>query len=492
MAASASGTAARFHDIDDLNRGTFGSILSAVDSATGDQVAIKVFRGNPAEGPEGLPHDAVREVFLLSQLSHEGIIEALEVLEDESGVQGHLRMVMPRLATDLHRWRYALPSRSMKKVDAQRFLSQFASAVAYLHEQHVMHRDIKPGNILVDAQPGAQPEGARLRLADFGNAARFGADRRCNTLCVSTQWYRAPEVMLRDPSYGCAVDVWGMALVYAELRLGSAPFAASSDEAAMKKIFQTLGVQEWWHDVEEMPHFAELAPRGLQWEDERLVWEPAEDGAAPFPALDADENAMLLRMLAPPATRVSARTALGMLGVAGEEGAALPQPPAPPQMTRAQLLEAWSYCSSTGLDAQGQPGPHAAHSKGVTPAMRAILIDCAPAATSRSRLPAPQPSCRSPVSSPHPHPPTLSPVPPSPQPPSLPPPHSGLPRPDLIPEAPHPHRDLLRERHVCNHICNHICNHLCICRASRLPCYTLHLPYICRGGARGRSLPRLP
>lgn len=92
----------------------------------------------------------------------------------------------------------------------QSYLRQLLDGIAYCHENRVLHRDLKPQNLLIDNK-------GCIKLADFGLARAFGLPMRAYTHEVITLWYRAPEILLGSKTYDMAVDVWSLGCIFAEM-----------------------------------------------------------------------------------------------------------------------------------------------------------------------------------------------------------------------------------------------------------------------------------
>ena len=90
-------------------------------------------------------------------------------------------------------------------------MRQLLDGIAHCHKNRVLHRDLKPQNLLIDKA------GAVVKLADFGLARGFGLPVRNYTHEVVTLWYRAPEILLGTKSYSTAVDVWSLGCIFAEM-----------------------------------------------------------------------------------------------------------------------------------------------------------------------------------------------------------------------------------------------------------------------------------
>jgi len=120
----------------------------------------------------------------------------------------------------------------------QSFIYQILCGLKYIHSANVLHRDLKPGNLLVNAD-------CELKICDFGLARGFSMDPEENagymTEYVATRWYRAPEIMLSFQSYTKAIDVWSVGCILAEL-LGGKPFFKGRDYVdQLNQILHYLG-----------------------------------------------------------------------------------------------------------------------------------------------------------------------------------------------------------------------------------------------------------
>nr|XP_031833140.1 cyclin-dependent kinase-like 2 isoform X2 [Nomia melanderi] len=117
---------------------------------------------------------------------------------------------------------------------SRRHIYQVLRGLNFCHSNNIMHRDIKPENILVS------PNGV-IKLCDFGFARLVNGPNESCTDYVATRWYRSPELLLGDPRYGKAVDVWATGCLYAEMITGSALFPGDSDVDQLYRITKVLG-----------------------------------------------------------------------------------------------------------------------------------------------------------------------------------------------------------------------------------------------------------
>lgn len=130
------------------------------------------------------------------------------------------------------------------------FLYQMLRGIAYCHVHSVLHRDLKPQNLLINKE-------GELKLADFGLARAFGIPVKKLTHEVVTLWYRAPDVLLGSQNYGTAIDMWAVGCIFAEMVTGKPLFPGKTDTIQLLKIFKFLGTpsEVEWPQMPELPKY---------------------------------------------------------------------------------------------------------------------------------------------------------------------------------------------------------------------------------------------
>ncbi|CCK68276.1 cyclin-dependent serine/threonine protein kinase CTK1 KNAG_0A06140 [Huiozyma naganishii CBS 8797] len=215
-----------------VGEGTYGKVYKAKNSLTGGLVALKKLRLQSER--EGFPITSIREIKLLQSFDHENVSNIREIMVESSKV---IYMIFDYADNDLGG---ILLNNSLKLSDAQRkhVTRQLLEGCKYLHEQRVIHRDIKGSNILIDND-------GRLKITDFGLARRMAPSHGNNgqgyTNRVITLWYRPPELLLGTTHYGTEVDMWGCGCLLLEMFYGKAVFQGANELEQLIAVFQLLG-----------------------------------------------------------------------------------------------------------------------------------------------------------------------------------------------------------------------------------------------------------
>ena len=327
---------ARYVRTETLGEGTYGVVFKARDSQTGDIVALKKIKLELED--EGVPSTALREISVLKTLKHPNIVRLLDVEHGENRLYLAFEFVDQDLKKHLDKTRKSpLDQRLVAS-----FVMQLLRGIDYCHSHGVIHRDLKPGNILIDVE-------GNLKIADFGLARAFAVPIKAYTHEVITLWYRAPEILLGSRQYSLGVDMWSVGCIFAEMirrrplwvrasdlleammftslspslslsqthslnhlyhvltilflfSIHSSIQAGDSEIDMIFKIFQLLGTpnEGTWPGVNALPDFSEAFPK---WPRQLLTKK--------CPALETPGLELLKLLLTyNPAQRVSAKKAL--------------------------------------------------------------------------------------------------------------------------------------------------------------------------------------
>jgi serine/threonine protein kinase len=129
---------------------------------------------------------------------------------------------------------YAEKKRIISLEKIKTIMYQILKGIEYLHSRKVLHRDLKPHNILIENE-------LYLRIADFGLSRVFNVPLRPYTKEVLTLWYRAPELIMGMNEYSSGLDMWSVGCIFAELILGQPIFGGNCEVEQLFKIFQVFG-----------------------------------------------------------------------------------------------------------------------------------------------------------------------------------------------------------------------------------------------------------
>ncbi|KAL4319766.1 hypothetical protein GQ457_18G000400 [Hibiscus cannabinus] len=280
----------QYEKVEKIGEGTYGVVYKARDRVTNETIALKKIRLEQED--EGVPSTAIREISLLKEMQHGNIVRLQDVVHSEK----RLYLVFEYLDLDLKKHMDSCSEFGKDPRMIKTFLYQILRGIAYCHSHRVLHRDLKPQNLLIDRRTNA------LKLADFGLARAFGIPVRTFTHEVVTLWYRAPEILLGSRHYSTPVDVWSVGCIFAEMVNQRPLFPGDSEIDELFKIFRILGTpnEDTWPGVTSLPDFKSAFPK----------W-PSQDLATVVPNLESSGVDLLSKMLCmDPGKRITARSAL--------------------------------------------------------------------------------------------------------------------------------------------------------------------------------------
>jgi len=175
----------------------------------------------------------VREIKLLQFFDHDDIISIVDILKPEkkTGFED-IYFVTELMETDLHRVIYS--GQKLTDDHIQYFLYQILRGILHMHSANVMHRDLKPNNLLANKD-------CKIKICDLGLARGFDEEDEYKTPYVVTRWYRAPEIILKASEYTKAIDIWSIGCIFAELIGGAALFPGQNYLDQILRIIAVLG-----------------------------------------------------------------------------------------------------------------------------------------------------------------------------------------------------------------------------------------------------------
>ena len=243
----------KYHKDRKVGEGTYATVfLGHLKKDPSSKVAIKKIK-IMQEFKDGISVSAIREIKFLQELSHPNIIAMHDVYSSKNQ---NLCLVLEFLPLgDLEMLIKDSAGIRYGTADIKAWMGMLGRGVWWCHENFVLHRDIKPNNLLIAAN-------GEVKLADFGLARSFADPYNRMTWEVITRWYRPPELLYRARHYGGAVDVWSVGCVFAELILRVPYLAGSSDVDQLDKICQAIGspTEQNWPGVSELQDYVKSDP----------------------------------------------------------------------------------------------------------------------------------------------------------------------------------------------------------------------------------------
>lgn len=240
----------KYEKVEKIGEGTYGVVYKGRNIESGQMIALKKITLEQEE--EGVPCTTIREIALLKELQHDNVV----LLKDVVNTKTSMYLVFEYLDLDL---KQHMESQQLRKSPQliKKYLYQIISGIAYCHTHRILHRDLKPQNLLIDKNT------KELKLADFGLARAFDIPIKRYTHEVVTLWYRAPEILLGSPHYSTPVDIWSIGCIFAEMVNQKPLFPGESEIDQLIRIFSVLGTpnESLWPGISMLPDYSENFPK---------------------------------------------------------------------------------------------------------------------------------------------------------------------------------------------------------------------------------------
>ncbi|KAJ7408081.1 hypothetical protein WISP_123276 [Willisornis vidua] len=267
------GAATSYVHLEKLCEGSCATVYKGISRINGQLVALKVIR---LEEEEGVPFTAIREASLLKCLKHANIV----LLHDIIHTTETLTFVFEYMHTDLAQYMGQHPG-GLHLCNVMLFMFQLLRGLEYIHWQHILHRDLKPQNLLISCL-------GELKLADFGLARAQSIPRQTYSSEVVALWYRPPDVLLGATDYSSDIDIWSAGCIFVEMIHGQPIFAGTSGtHEQLEKIWTVLGVptEDTWPGLSKLPNYnpelvSSRRPQRLRVICDRLSRVPAAENLA--------------------------------------------------------------------------------------------------------------------------------------------------------------------------------------------------------------------
>lgn len=286
----------QFQAVEKLGKGTYGSVYKAVRLG-GEPVAIKKIKLDVES--EGIPSTALREIAILKKMNHPNIVRILDLALTERNIE----LCLEYCHYDLKKFidYYKDDSKVYNQNLIKFVMYQILKATDFLHSKKILHRDLKPQNILICDKTYV------TKIADFGLSRVYSIPIRHYTKEVLTLWYRAPELMLGMNQYSTGLDMWSIGCIFGELYTKRPLFQGDSEVDQLFKIFQVFGTpnEAILPGIKKFPDYNDQFP---VWEGKgltRYVYEKCDS------KMDREAYDLLEKMLAiDPIKRITAKEAM--------------------------------------------------------------------------------------------------------------------------------------------------------------------------------------
>ena len=230
-----------------IGRGTYGDVYKATDLERGKIVAIKripmIYDGDALS--------AEREITILQKYRHMNLLGLNEIIRESNQIY----VVVDYYNSDLNK---QMTKQYLTMLRIKSYLYQILVGIKYLHENDVIHLDLKPENLLIDENGG-------LVIADFGaTLEKTNPDFYPKVYKeMVTLWYRPPELLFYTLGYTPAIDIWSIGCIFAEMVKGIVLFGGSDESDQLQRIFYILGTpnNNVWPGIESNLYYRKDLPK---------------------------------------------------------------------------------------------------------------------------------------------------------------------------------------------------------------------------------------
>ena len=224
-----------YKQLGQIGKGAYGTVFKAKHKETGEILAVKKIL---MDDSEGVPPSSMKEITALKGLHHKNIVRLNAI--HFSDREKYLFLLFEYCEQDMKMFFQSCSGTTGQGV-VKDLMCQLLSGVAFCHAQGILHRDLKPQNLLIT-------KSLELKIADFGMAKVVDVPGEKSTNVV-TLWYRAPDVMLGNKLYCSSIDIWSVGCIFAQLaNAGTALFCGNNEKEQIELIFKLLGTpsEESW------------------------------------------------------------------------------------------------------------------------------------------------------------------------------------------------------------------------------------------------------
>lgn len=213
--------------LEEICQTQFSTILKCKNKKSKGVVILKqVAQKKPEEAPS---KEVLRELLVLMNFKHPNIVGFYSVFVHKTYIVLEMEYCIASLSKVITQISKPFHMAQIKKI-----VRSIGQGLKYLHDNDIMHRDIKPGNIFID-------ENCEVKVGDFGSSRIINSSIKTVTPQIGTKWYKAPEIIFGKKDYDKYIDIWSFGCLVAELFLLEPLFPGNTDFEMINFIFSFLG-----------------------------------------------------------------------------------------------------------------------------------------------------------------------------------------------------------------------------------------------------------